>query len=100
MVAFALPLPVLYRSRTNFIGLQKIRWHGSDVLQWLPANDLQADSLVDLATKNNQLSIYIVESNRSNLNLVGVRSLARGHSPLCQRWEDEWQARETGRARV
>jgi hypothetical protein len=50
--------------------IRKGRWHGSDVLKWIPANDLQADSLVDLATKDNQLSIYIVVSDRSNLDRV------------------------------
>ena len=50
--------------------IRKGRWHGSDVLKWLPANELPADSLVDLATKDNQLSIYIVEGDRSNLDRI------------------------------
>ena len=50
--------------------IRKARWYGSDVLHWLPPNDVQADSLLDLSTKHNQLSVYIVENDRSNLDRI------------------------------
>ncbi|HEX6715572.1 MAG TPA: hypothetical protein VF088_00590 [Pyrinomonadaceae bacterium] len=50
--------------------IRKARWHGNDVLDWLLPDEIQADSLLDLSTKDNQLSIYIVEDDRSNLERI------------------------------
>ena len=50
--------------------IRKARWHGSDVLDWLLPNDVQADSLLDLSTKDNQLSVYIVDDDRFNLDRI------------------------------
>jgi hypothetical protein len=50
--------------------IRKARWHRNDVLDWLLPDEIQADSLLDLSTKDNQLSIYIVEDDRSNLERI------------------------------
>jgi len=50
--------------------IRKGRWRGSEVISWLSSVDLQADALVDLATKDNRLSVYIVVTDRSNLERI------------------------------
>jgi hypothetical protein len=50
--------------------IRKARWHRNDDLDWLLPDEIQADSLLDLSTKDNQLSIYIVEDDRSNLERI------------------------------
>jgi hypothetical protein len=52
--------------------LRKIRtqkW-ASKGYKWLGEGELQADALVDLATKGNELSIYLVNDDNSNLEQV------------------------------
>jgi hypothetical protein len=39
-------------------------------VDWLPANELQADALGDLASKNNELSVWFVSDDNSNLTEV------------------------------
>jgi hypothetical protein len=50
--------------------IRKARWRGSEVIGWLSSDDLQADALVDLATKDNRLSVYIVATDRFNLERI------------------------------
>jgi hypothetical protein len=38
--------------------------------KWLGQDELQADALVDLASKGNELSVYVVSDDRSNLEQV------------------------------
>jgi hypothetical protein len=58
--------------------LRKIRrskWYKSEGVPWLPEGELQADALVDLATAENKLSVYLVNDDQSNLEQV-VTALA------------------------
>ena len=55
--------------------LRKISIRRWDSLPWLPTGDLQADSLKDLKTENNCLSVWWVEDDLSNLDQV-VAALA------------------------
>lgn len=51
--------------------IRKAKWYPSD-LTWLSQDDLQADALVDLSTKGNELSVYHVDPDKTNLNQVVV----------------------------
>lgn len=46
------------------------RWYKTDKVPWLPECDLQADVLDDLRTKCNELSVYFIDDNESNLDRV------------------------------
>ena len=50
--------------------IRKAKWYRSDAVPWLAKEDLQADALVDLATKGNRLSVYVVEDDQSNLERI------------------------------
>jgi hypothetical protein len=50
--------------------IRKAKWYRSDAVPWLAREDLQADALVDLATKGNRLSVYVVEDDQSNLERI------------------------------
>lgn len=50
--------------------IRKNRWYKTDETSWLPDNELQADALDDLRTKANELSVYSVDDNESNLGRV------------------------------
>lgn len=61
--------------------IRKGRWLMPDVgFRWLEENDIPADPLADLTTKENQLSVWHVEDDRSNLDniLVGL-AVPRDH---------------------
>lgn len=48
--------------------IRKIRW--TQEFDWLLDEDLQADSLGDLSTSSNELSVYHINENRDNLSRV------------------------------
>ena len=50
-------------------------------LDWLEDDDTQADALWSLRTKGNQLSVWLIDDNRSNLNRI-VAALAAGRDTL------------------
>jgi len=50
--------------------IRKAKWYRNDAVPWLAKEGLQADALVDLATKGNRLSVYVVEDDRSNLERI------------------------------
>jgi hypothetical protein len=52
--------------------IRKAKWYKSELLPWLSPNDLQADALVDLSTKSNELSVYLVDQDKADLNQVVV----------------------------
>ena len=54
-------MPLLLRK------IRKSKWY---LISWLPESDLQADSLVDLSTKNNELSVWLIEDDKSNLERI------------------------------
>jgi len=55
--------------------IRKAKWYKHRGVPWLAQGDLQADALGDLQTSNNELSVYYIESNKSNLERV-VTALA------------------------
>jgi hypothetical protein len=55
--------------------IRKNRWYKTEELTWLPENELQADALDDLRTKSNELSVFHIDQDTSNLNRV-VAALA------------------------
>jgi len=55
--------------------IRKSKWYESESVPWLTKEDLQADALVDLATKGNRLSVYLVNYDYTNLEQV-VTALA------------------------
>ena len=55
--------------------IRKSKWYKSEVVPWLEEGDLQADTLVDLATKGNRLSVYLVDDDCKNLEQI-VTALA------------------------
>ena len=49
--------------------IKKTYWYKSKELNlWLGENEIPADSLHDISTKSNKLSVWQVEENKSNLN--------------------------------
>lgn len=50
--------------------IRKSRWYNSERVLWLPAGEVQADALNDLQTIGNELSVWLIEDNKSNLNQV------------------------------
>jgi hypothetical protein len=57
-------MPLLLRKLT------KQKWQPEYAIGWLSEGDLQADALNDLATQNNELSVFHIEDDKSNLNRV------------------------------
>jgi len=57
--------------------IRKSKWYKNEGVPWLAEGELQADALSDLATKDNELSVWRIEGNRSNLERVVV-ALAAG----------------------
>ena len=47
--------------------ITKPKWYDTP---WLPAGDVPADALVDLRTQRNELSVWHVEPDETNLNAV------------------------------
>ncbi|MCI0490485.1 MAG: hypothetical protein L0229_28150 [Blastocatellia bacterium] len=66
--------------------IRKAKWYKSEGVPWLAEGDLQADALVDLATKGNRLSIYLVYDDRSNLERV-VAALATANTDYISDFE-------------
>jgi len=52
------------------LALRIIRRRRWDTLPWLSEYEIQADALNDFGTKDNQLSLWIIDDNKSNLNRV------------------------------
>ena len=48
--------------------IRKSRWYSKP--DWLSEGDLQADALGDLITKNNELSVWHINDDRSNLDPI------------------------------
>jgi len=55
--------------------IRKNRWYKTEPIDWLLDGELQADPLGDLATKSNELSVYHVVADESNLDRI-IASLA------------------------
>lgn len=50
--------------------IRKPKWYKNPGVPWLKGEDLQADALGDLNSKDNKLSVWLIEDNRSNLERV------------------------------
>ena len=61
--------------------IRKAKWYKNEQVPWLPEGELQADTLTDLSTKSNELSVWHIEDDRSNLEQV-VTALAAGRDHL------------------
>ena len=57
-------MPLLLRK------IHRANWYENPGIPWLAEGELQADALVDLATKDNALSVWYVEDDASNLELI------------------------------
>ena len=55
--------------------IRKNRWTRKEDLSWLSAGELPADPLSDLATQSNELSVYHVSDDASNIDRI-IASLA------------------------
>src|SRR5215510_4864620 len=55
--------------------IRKTRWYRTESFDWLPNGELPADPLSDLGTKSNELSVYHVAADESNLDRI-IASLA------------------------
>ena len=52
--------------------IRKAKWYRNENVPWLPEGELQADALSDLYTDSNELSVWHVEGDRSNLERIAV----------------------------
>jgi len=50
--------------------IRKAKWLNDKALTWLGTDDLQADAIFDLKTDDNALSVWHVEDDKSNLQVV------------------------------
>ena len=66
--------------------IRKSKWYKSEAVPWLLEGHLQADALVDLATKGNRLSIYLVNEDYSNLEQL-VAALATSNTDYISDFE-------------
>lgn len=57
------------------------RWYKSEAAPWLERGDIPADPLGDLPTSQNQLSVWEVAVDRSNVERI-VRAVAVGRNNL------------------
>ena len=57
------------------------RWFKEDAAPWLERGDVPADAVSDLRTTGNELSVWELESDRSNLKRI-VCALALGRSEI------------------
>ena len=55
--------------------ITKPKWYDTD---WLPRGEVPADGLVDLRTDGNELSVWRVEPDESNLNAIVAALAGRG----------------------
>lgn len=55
--------------------IRKSKWYKTERVSWLEEGQLQADALADLKTTNNELSVWHIEDDKSNLEEV-VAALA------------------------
>ena len=55
--------------------IRKSKWYKHERVPWLVEGELQADALGDLRTSDNELSVWLVEDDESNLEQV-VTALA------------------------
>ena len=52
--------------------IRKAKWYRNQNVPWLGSDDLQADTLGDLETKDNKLSVYQISNSNENLEQVVV----------------------------
>lgn len=64
--------------------IRRNRWY-KEQIEWLPDGELQADPLSDLGTKSNELSVYHVVKDESNLDRI-IASLA-ANSERCDNFD-------------
>lgn len=50
--------------------IKKAKWYKHKAIPWLKEGELQADALADLKTTDNNLSFWIVEDDKSNLDRI------------------------------
>jgi hypothetical protein len=50
--------------------IRKAKWYKNEGVSWIPDDELQADALSDIATKANELSVYSVKEDKSDLDWV------------------------------
>ena len=58
--------------------IRKAKWYKHPDVLWLGEGELQADALSDLKTEANELSVWFVEADRSNLERVIAALAAEG----------------------
>lgn len=58
--------------------VRKSKWYSRPDLPWLLPGELQADTLSDLATKDNALSVYLIQDDLANLERVIAALAASG----------------------
>lgn len=66
--------------------IRKAKWYKSRSVPWLSESDLQADALVDLSSKGNTLSVFLINDQRTNLEQV-VTALAANSNVI---WDFEY----------
>lgn len=59
--------------------IRKAKWYRHEGVSWLEEGELQADALGDLVTKNNELSVWIIRDDESNLEQVVAAMAATRH---------------------
>ena len=60
--------------------IRKARWY-TEGISWLEEGEIHADPLADLYTKDNELSIWLVEDDRSNIDQI-VTALAANRTHI------------------
>lgn len=50
--------------------IRKSKWYKNQNVFWLSEGELQADALSDFSTKDNKLSVWVVNNDKSNLHQI------------------------------
>lgn len=61
--------------------IRKSKWYKNNNVAWLKQGEIQADALGDLLTKNNTLSVWLVEDDQSNIEQI-VTALAASRDTI------------------
>lgn len=61
--------------------IRKNRWYTDDEYAWLEENEIPSDTLGDLITQNNELSVWLIDDQLSNLDRL-IAALASNRDKL------------------
>lgn len=60
--------------------IRKSKWYKHSDVDWLPPGEIQADAMSDISTNSNNLSVWWIDDNQTNLaQVIAALSAKRDH---------------------